>query len=481
MPLFCDQHDNAQRIAETGLGKRLNPFTCTEKQLLTTIDDLLADDELTQRMAKIGERIRGSMKEQRKAVADSIEQICSEHKLRDRGHDIIFVIDKSFQGRLERYGFKEHILDPPPPKEKSEKDSEYDDDKDFWPQFMEKNAARYEKSPIDQLGDVILEAFTIMADYQNLFIDQYANLVEKIQPDLIIHDGYICFPTIVNQSIPWVWLFSASPHAMLLDPRVPPFYSGLPANGDQAEWRAYTEKALEHLAPLQKRANEENLASGGQDLKGRLHPFSSFLNIFMWPKELMYPELADDLPENVVGVDCFVRTVPEQKFTLPAQLANRPGKLVLFSMGSFGCANLKLMTRLVGMLAKSKHRFIVSKARSSTIYPGTTSGVSPFSRRLPFFSRWICNTVTECFFYGVRLLVLPLFGDQFDNAQRIDETGLGKRLNPVTCTEEELLGAIDSLLKNDQLANRMKKIGERIRSSQDKKKVADLIETKLSV
>ncbi len=70
---------------------------------------------------------------------------------------------------------------------------------------------------------------------------------------------------------------------------------------------------------------------------------------------------------------------------------------------------------------------------------------------------------------------------RFDNAQRIDETGLGKRLNPVTCTEEELLGAIDSLLKNDQLANRMKKIGERIRSSQDKKKVADLIETKLSV
>ena len=243
---------------------------------------------------------------------------------------------------------------------------------------MEKNAARYEKSPIDQLGDVILEAFTIMADYQNLFIDQYANLVEKIQPDLIIHDGYICFPTIVNQSIPWVWLFSASPHAMLLDPRVPPFYSGLPANGDQAEWRAYTEKALEHLAPLQKRANEENLASGGQDLKGRLHPFSSFLNIFMWPKELMYPELADDLPENVVGVDCFVRTVPEQKFTLPAQLANRPGKLVLFSMGSFGCANLKLMTRLVGMLAKSKHRFIVSKGPLKYDLPGDNLWGEPF-------------------------------------------------------------------------------------------------------
>lgn len=92
----------------------------------------------------------------------------------------------------------------------------------------------------------------------------------------------------------------------------------------------------------------------------------------------MYKEWADDLPENVVGVDCFVRTVPEQKFTLPAQLANKPGKLVLFSMGSFGCANLKLMTRLVGMLAKSKHRFIVSKGPLKYDLPGDNLWGEPF-------------------------------------------------------------------------------------------------------
>lgn len=298
--------------------------------------------------------------------------LCEE--LLQRGHDIIFVIDKSFQGRLKRYGFKEHILDPPPPKVKSEDNkSDYDDDKDFWPQFMQKNATRFEVSPLEQLGDVILEAFTIMADYQNLFIDQYEKVIANIKPDLIITDSYICFPTIVNKPIPWVWLFSATPHAMLLDPRVPPFYSGLPVDGDKKEWAEYTKKALAHLSPLQKRVNAENLANGGKDLNGRLHPFSDFLNIFMWPKELMYKEL-DSLPINVVGVDCFVRTVPEQTFTLPAQLANRPGKLVLFSMGSFGCANLKLMTRLVCMLAHSKHRFIVSKGPLKYDLPGGENG-----------------------------------------------------------------------------------------------------------
>lgn len=86
------------------------------------------------------------------------------------------------------------------------------------------------------------------------------------------------------------------------------------------------------------------------------------------------------------------------------------------------------------------------------------------------------NTVTEAFYFGKPMLVLPLFGDQYDNGQRIEETGLGLRLNPFHCSDEELLNAVDSLVSDEALATRMTQIGERIRKSEDKKVVSDLIE-----
>ena len=86
------------------------------------------------------------------------------------------------------------------------------------------------------------------------------------------------------------------------------------------------------------------------------------------------------------------------------------------------------------------------------------------------------NTVTESFYFGKPLIIMPLLFDQFDNAQRVHEKGFGIRLNAHQCTKQELTNAINKLIYDDQLALRMKKIAQRIQDQVKLEKVGELIE-----
>ena len=86
------------------------------------------------------------------------------------------------------------------------------------------------------------------------------------------------------------------------------------------------------------------------------------------------------------------------------------------------------------------------------------------------------NSVTETLFYGKPMIVLPFFCDQFDNAQRIDETGYGIRLDTYNVTKEQLLGSIEKLLNDKELEKRLKVTSERIQKYESVEKAVDLIE-----
>ena len=86
------------------------------------------------------------------------------------------------------------------------------------------------------------------------------------------------------------------------------------------------------------------------------------------------------------------------------------------------------------------------------------------------------NTITETFYFGKRVLVLPLCFDQLDNARRIEETGLGLQFKPYQVTEDELLSGIQKLLDDELLEKRMISISKRIQASNSQARAADLIE-----
>jgi UDP:flavonoid glycosyltransferase YjiC (YdhE family) len=78
--------------------------------------------------------------------------------------------------------------------------------------------------------------------------------------------------------------------------------------------------------------------------------------------------------------------------------------------------------------------------------------------------------------YASMMVALPLFWDQYDNAQRVHETGFGVRLPTYEFEEGELLGALDRLVADDHLGARMRRIAARVQAAPGTEKAAGLIE-----
>jgi UDP:flavonoid glycosyltransferase YjiC (YdhE family) len=74
------------------------------------------------------------------------------------------------------------------------------------------------------------------------------------------------------------------------------------------------------------------------------------------------------------------------------------------------------------------------------------------------------------------MVALPIFWDQHDNAQRIDETGLGVRLDTYRFSDDQLAGPIDRLLADQALAERLAQISRRLEANPGTERAADLIE-----
>jgi len=217
--------------------------------------------------------------------------------------------------------------------------------------------------------------------------------------------------------------------------------------------------------------------------KGRFIYDSPFLNIYGYPLELDYHDIRP-LPPKWYRFDNLKRTEQQQKFEIPVPLRDRPGKLVYFSMGSMGGTDLNLMKRLVTILSKSKHRFIVSKGPLHEEYdlPVNMWGAAtvPQIQVLPVVDLVVThggnNTITETFYFGKPMVVMPIFADQWDNAQRVHEKGFGIRLDAYQCSESELLTAIDKLLNDKILIQNLKNISQRIQSDNSIVKLPQIIE-----
>ena len=380
--------------------------------------------------------------------------------LRKRGHRVVFAAEASWKGKLEPLGFEEDLVDLAAPAEGGQ------DAGQFWKDFVAQTAPEFRKPTIEQLETWIKPVWEELIGGARYCHDQLSAIVDRASPDVIVEDNVVGFPALVTGGVPFVRIVSCNP-LEIKAPDVPPTFSGYPA-ADRAGWAEFRAEYDRVHRPLWQDFNAWYTAQGAPSLPDLEFIAEGDVNLYV------YPELADYRREQPLGpswhrLDSSVRATDEG-FTLPPALAG-DGALIYFSLGSLGSADTGLMRRVISCLAATPHRYIVSKGplhAEIELAPNMWGAeFVPQASVLPLADLVIThggnNTTTECLHFGKPMIVLPLFWDQYDNAQRMAELGLGARLDPYGFTDAQMHEALDRLLADGALRERLASAGQAIR------------------
>jgi MGT family glycosyltransferase len=395
--------------------------------------------------------------------------------LRERGHRVVFVIEESFAGNLEAQGFEERLMRLGPAPEVEEEPGQ------FWKDFIRETAPVFRKPTIEQLSEFIEPTWQALCDGSRYVDDRLREIVDEVRPDAIVEDNVLCFPAIHQSGRPWVRIVSCNP-LELKDPAIVPVFSGYPAD-DTSGWAEFRTEYERAIAGLHAEFSEFCSDRGAPHLPSAefIHA-SEWLNLYVYPEEVDYRR-SRPLAATWHRLETCVRR-SDDSAELPAHIASGNGAVVYLSLGSLGSADVELMKRLVDVLSRSPHRIVVSKGPQHAEFDLADNmwgeEFLPQPALLPLADVVIThggnNTTTECFHFGKPMVALPLFWDQYDNAQRVHETGFGVRLPTYEFEEGDLLRALDRLLADDDLGARLRAVASRVQASPGTEKAAGLIE-----
>ncbi|MCZ4495188.1 MAG: glycosyltransferase, family [Conexibacter sp.] len=395
--------------------------------------------------------------------------------LRRRGHRVVFVVEESFAGTLEAKGFEERLMRLGPPPVADEEPGQ------FWKDFIRDTSPVFRQPTIEQLDAFVAPTFAALVDGARYVHDRLREIIEEVDADVIVEDNVVGFPAILASGRPWVRVVSCHP-AEIKDPNIPPPFSGYPVQG-RSPWDAYREEYRRTHGELHAAFDAFCQERGAPPL-----PALEFIHESDWLNLYIYPDMVDYERERPLGrtwrnLQTSVRTT-DDAWEVPAELAGGDGALTYLSLGSLGSGDVELMQRLIDAMADSGHRVVVSMGPQHEQLRLADNMVGaeflPQTSVLPHVDLVIThggnNTVTESLYFGKPMVVLPLFWDQYDNAQRLHETALGIRLDTYGHAPQELRDAVDRLLADDALRARLADGAAVLQAAPGTVRAADLIE-----
>ncbi|HEY3527890.1 MAG TPA: nucleotide disphospho-sugar-binding domain-containing protein [Nocardioides sp.] len=397
----------------------------------------------------------------------------------DKGHTVVFAAESSWAGKLTPHGFVEDLVDlaEPAPSAAAEAAGQ------FWIDFINETAPEFAKPTREQLATFVQPTYQALIDGATYCEPRLREIIARHRPDVVVEDNVVSFPALMTSAAAFVRIVSCNP-LEIRGGGIPPVFSGYPA-GDATGWASFLEEFDRTHTDTWKAFDAWCQEQGAPPLPEREFMHSSpTANIYVYPRELDYTD-ARPLNGSWHRIDSSVRETDEQ-YVVPPELADRPDDsgLIYLSLGSLGSADIGLMQRLIDILGATRHRVIVSmgpRADELRLAPNMAGAATlPQTTLMPQVDLVIThggnNTTTEAMHFGKPMIVLPLFWDQYDNAQRVHELGYGVRLATYAFADADLTDAVDRLLADTALRDRMATIGADIRSRDGLRRGAEIIE-----
>jgi len=280
-------------------------------------------------------------------------------------------------------------------------------------------------------------------------------VINDIKPDLIVSAFHLNVASIINSKIPYISILPWNPLWIYEH-----FFSD-----------KVTSSNLDILIKCP--THIEWLLSKGVDRKQAEAIYGSpFLNVYTCSEDLDYLEFGK-LPDNYFRIDNAIRKPTPEDLTVDLSFVKPGEKLVYFTLGSMGGALIDFMQKLLNIFQKSKHKFVVSKGpfqEKIKLYPNMVGDKYINQLKLiPKVDLVIAhggnNTFMETLYFGKPMILFALWADQHSNAARLEAKKLGRSFDAKNFAEEEVLTAIDSILEDNELKERLEKISFKMQTS----------------
>ncbi|MBI5354542.1 MAG: hypothetical protein HZB50_18025 [Chloroflexi bacterium] len=323
----------------------------------------------------------------------------------------------------------------------------------------------------------VLHAFNMFSQGLEHYTKHILKLIEIYRPDVLVTDFAFPATSIAADitKIPYVVIYHSG--LPFRGKGIPPFGSGLPIGSDPKSFaNNYIEKENQMLNNFDRRVNKARQAFGLPPAEPDIlrRPYSHWLNIIA-SADCM-EALRENLTQNTFFVGtCFGKRVEVDEFSF--DLLRSDKFKIYVSLGTVFNNKPDVFLKIMRALDMPDYQVIVSaggayQTLQKSVLPqnATVFKSVPQIGLLPkidlFISHGGNNSINEALSSGKPIVVMPVGGEQADNASRVVYLGVGKKVDIANFSEKQLLDVVEEIRKTPTLQERALTIMNSLKSTQ---------------